>query len=227
MFLRTAKRRDILMRSLITRRAIAFALIVFFAAGLYFAQRLVCGMSLQRRDRWQKPDEILKAMDLKPGMVVVDIGAGDGYFTRRFALVVGPDGKAIGVEIDSSKVREMTEDAKERGLSNYEARLVKADDPQLAPRSADVIFLCNTYHHIEGRVPYFARVKSALKPGGRLLILDFKKTRAGTREEPRYTKEEVTEELTEAGYKLVKEFDVELSRQYFLEFAPANEGSKH
>src|SRR5262249_944653 len=81
------------------------------------------------RDKEQKPDEVLKLMKVKPGQVIVDIGAGAGYFTRRFAAAVGQAGKAIGVEIDSAMVRSLNADARRLGLTNYEARLVPPDDP--------------------------------------------------------------------------------------------------
>jgi len=91
----------------------------------------------------------------------------------------------------------------------------------LAPRSVDVVFLCDTYHHIDDRVAYFAKVRQALKPGGRLVIIDFVKTK----ETPDHSvvKDEVIDELRRAGYRLGKEFDLLLPKQYFLEFEPAPE----
>jgi predicted methyltransferase len=170
------------------------------------------------RDKWQKPDEVIKAMGVKAGQVIVDIGAGSGYFTRRFAAATAPTGKAIGIEIDSAMVRAMNADARRWNLSNYEARLVPTDDPMLAPRSVDVVFLCDAYHHINDRVAYFARVRQALKAGGRLVIVDYVKTQ----EQPDHSivKEEVIDELRRAGYRLAREFDLLLPKQYFLEFEP-------
>ncbi len=180
------------------------------------------------RDQWQKPDEVIKAMKVQPGQVIVDIGAGNGYFTRRFAVAVGATGKAIGVEIDSAMVRAMTADAKRLGLTNYEARLVPADDPLLAPASVDVIFLCDAYHHINDRVAYFTKVKAALRAGGRLVIVDFVKTPENAEHSSR--KEDVVSELEQAGYRLNQEFDLLLPKQLFLEFTSApsqNQPNKH
>ena len=109
------------------------------------------------RDGWQKPDEVVKTMRLKPGDVVADLGAGTGYFARRFAVAVRPDGKALGLDIELNMVKYMKEDALKLGLNNYEARIVNDNDTGLAPRSVDVIFLCNSYHHIENRVKYFKK----------------------------------------------------------------------
>lgn len=172
----------------------------------------------RNRDNWQKPDEVLKAADLQPGQIIADIGAGDGYFTRRFAEAVGPTGKAIGVDIDAAAVSAMTADAKKLGLTNYEARLVPAEDPMLEPGSVDVIFVCDTYHHIDNRIAYFTRVKSALRPGGRLFIIDFPRTSQMTGHN--VNKEELVKELEQAGYRTTKEFDFLLPRQMFLEFEP-------
>lgn len=175
----------------------------------------------ESRDWSQKPDEVIKAMELRPGQVVVDIGAGHGYFTRRFALAVAPTGRAIGLEVEERLVRDLKADAKKLGLENYEARLVPFDDPQLAPASADVIFLCDTYHHIDGRAAYFARVRDALREGGRLVVIDFPPSRGDARHG--IEKAKVIEELTRAGYKLLREFDLLAPRQFFLEFAPSTE----
>jgi predicted methyltransferase len=172
------------------------------------------------RDKEQKPDEVLKLMNVKLGQVIVDIGAGSGYFTRRFAAAVGPTGKAIGVEIDSVMVRSMNADARRLSLTNYEARLVPPDDPMLAASSVDAIFLCDTYHHIKDRVVYFAKVRQSLKPGGRLVIVDFVQTKDNS--EHSIVKEEAVDELRRAGFRLAREFDLLLPKQYFLEFEPAS-----
>ncbi len=172
------------------------------------------------RDKEQKPDDVLKLMNVKPGQVIVDIGAGSGYFTRRFAAAVGPTGKAIGVEIDSAMIRSLNADARRLNLANYEARLVPPDDPMLAANSADVIFLCDTYHHINDRVAYFAKVRRSLKPGARLVILDFARTKDNS--DHSIVKEEVIDELRRAGFRLAREFDLLLPKQHFLEFEPTN-----
>jgi predicted methyltransferase len=170
------------------------------------------------RDKEQKPDDVLKLMNVKPGQVIVDIGAGAGYFTRRFAAAVGPTGKAIGVEIDSAMVRSLNADARRLSLTNYEARLIPPDDPMLTASSVDVIFLCDTYHHINDRAAYFVRVRQALRPGGRLVILDYVRTKENSNHS--IVKEEAVDELRRAGFRLAREFDLLLPKQYFLEFEP-------
>jgi ubiquinone/menaquinone biosynthesis C-methylase UbiE len=170
------------------------------------------------RDAWQKPGEVVKALELKAGDVVADIGAGTGYFTRLFAVAVSPTGKALGLDIEPSMVKYMNDDAKKLDLKNYEARVVKTDDPELPARSVDVVFLCNTYHHIENRVEYFENVSESLKTGGRVVVVDFyKNTDFGPPRDHKLAKEVVLEEMKKAGYHLKKELKI-LPQQYYLEF---------
>jgi ubiquinone/menaquinone biosynthesis C-methylase UbiE len=171
------------------------------------------------RQEWQKPDEVVKALNLKPGSVVADIGAGTGYFTRVFARAVGPKGRALGLDIEHSLVNYMKEDARKLNLKNYEAKVIKTDDPELGPNSVDVVFLCNTYHHIDNRVQYFGSISKSLKPGGRIVIVDFykKKMKEGPPPRHKLPKEAVIKELKDAGYRLIRSHDF-LPYQYFLEF---------
>jgi arsenite methyltransferase len=120
------------------------------------------------RAKWQKPDEVVRALDLKPGQTVVDIGAGTGYFTRRFARAVRPSGEALGLDVEPGMVAYMKADAARLKLSNYHARVVRADTPQLGPHSVDVVFFCDVLHHIDNRDAYLQILKPALKPGGRV-----------------------------------------------------------
>lgn len=170
------------------------------------------------RVKWQKPGEVVKAMDLRSGDVVADIGAGTGYFTRLFAIAVGPEGKAIGLDIEESMVNYMREDAKRLGFNNYEAKVVPTDNAGLAPDSVNVVFLCNTYHHIANRVDYFKALTKGLKEDGRVVMVDFYKDSAiGPPRDHKLSRKVVIQEMTKAGYRMVKSHDL-LEHQYFLEF---------
>jgi arsenite methyltransferase len=174
------------------------------------------------RATWQKPDQVVSALNLKLGQTVVDIGAGTGYFTRRFAHAVGPSGKAIGLDIEPGMIDYMKANAKQLGLPNYDARLVQPDDPELAPRSADVIFLCDVLHHIDKRVAYLRKLEPGLKRGGRIAVIDFKKTAPlGPPAPLRIPAQEMIAQFHRAGYRVINEHQF-LPYQYFLEFEPAS-----
>jgi ubiquinone/menaquinone biosynthesis C-methylase UbiE len=170
------------------------------------------------RDEWQKPAEVVKTMKLKPGEVVADIGAGTGYFTRHFAVAVAPGGKALGLDIEQSMVDYMNKDAEKLDLPNYSAKVISTHDPELEKSSVDVIFLCNTYHHIGYRVAYFRNAAKSLKPDGRIVIVDFyKNTDFGPPRDHKLAKEVVLKEMDAAGYRLDKDLKV-LEQQYYLEY---------
>ena len=171
------------------------------------------------RDTWQKPDEVVKQLQLRTGDVVADIGAGTGYFTRRFAAAVGPRGKALGLDIEATMVTHINSEAQKQGIANLNARQVPPNDPQLGPQSVDVVFICNTYHHMQERVAYARLLTQALKPGGRVVIVDFHKRPLplGPPVEWKLASEAVTEEFRQAGFQLARSVDI-LPYQYFLEF---------
>lgn len=172
------------------------------------------------RDTWQKPEEVMKQLQLRSGDVVVDIGAGTGYFTRRFAAAVGAQGKAVGLDIESTMVTHINAEAQKQGIANLSARQVPPHDPQLAPQSVDVVFICDTYHHMQERVAYARLLSQALKPGGRVVIVDFQKRPLplGPPMEWKLAPEAVTEEFRQAGFQLARSVEF-LPYQYFLEFA--------
>jgi len=180
---------------------------------------LLKASELSERDEWQKPDEVVKSLNLKPGDIIADIGAGDGYFTKRFAKAVSPGGQALGLEITSSKVEYMRKDAERSGLTNYKALLVDSDDTGLKPGSVDVVFMCNTYHHLSNRVDYLKRLAKSLKNSGRVVIIDFYKKPMPIGPSPghKIAREVVLEEFQEAGYSLLDDKDF-LPNQYYLEF---------
>jgi arsenite methyltransferase len=173
------------------------------------------------RGKWQKPDQVVTSLNLKQGQTVVDIGAGSGYFTRRFAHAVGLSGKAIGLDIEPGMIDYMNADAKKLKLPDYEARLVRPDDPELAPKSADVIFFCDVLHHIDDRAAYLKKLKPALKSGGRVAVIDFKKTAPfGPPAGMRIRRETMVAQFRSAGFRVLREYQF-LPYQYFFEFEPA------
>jgi ubiquinone/menaquinone biosynthesis C-methylase UbiE len=168
------------------------------------------------RDAWQKPEEILDALHLDRAARVADVGAGTGYFSVRIAKRI-PDGQLYAADVESDMVNYLGERAKREHLTNLTPVQSSADYANL-PEPVDVILVVDTYHHIGYRPQYFAKLKSSLRPKGRLAIVDFKAdTPDGPPVEHRISPEKVTEELNAAGYSLVERHDF-LPRQYFLVF---------
>lgn len=169
-----------------------------------------------QRDEWQKPDQALDALKLAPNALVADIGAGTGYFSVRIAKRV-PQGKVYAADIEKDMVRYLGERAKKEGLANITPVQAAPDSANL-PESVDVILLVDAYHHIGNRVDYFKRLQGSLKPGGKLVIIDFRMENTdGPPKEHRVSIEKATEELKAAGYSLVETQDF-LPRQYLAVF---------
>ncbi len=169
------------------------------------------------RDTWQKPDAVIKALDLKQGSIIADIGSATGYFPVRFARAY-PKGRVYGIDIEKNMVDYLNQRAVRENLSNLSSILVEPDDPKL-PEPVDLVFICNTYHHIEDRQIYFEKLKKNLRPGGRLVIMDFIKgdLPVGPPDQMKLSPDEVISELLSAGYHLDQKLEM-LPYQYFLIF---------
>jgi ubiquinone/menaquinone biosynthesis C-methylase UbiE len=164
------------------------------------------------RDEWQKPHEVVMALNLKPSETIADIGAGTGYFARRFALHAG---KVYAVDIDAA----LLAIARKNAPANLETVLASADDPRLPEHAIDTIFFCDVLHHIENRPAYYAKLTKALKPGGRIVVVDFykKELPVGPPPSMKLTDEQVVVEFQKAGFPLAKRLDI-LPYQYYLFF---------
>lgn len=168
------------------------------------------------RDAWQHPADVVAALRLAPGMRVADIGAGTGYFLPHLSRAVGPKGKVLGLDIEEGMVAYMTRRAAREGLANVEARVVATDDPKLAPGSVDRVLIVDTWHHIDHRPAYAAKLAAALAPGGAVFIVDFKRdAKKGPPPEHRITPEQVMDELKNAGLS-AEVVDVKLPEQYVV-----------
>src|SRR5450759_992693 len=164
------------------------------------------------RDEWQKPHDVVMALDLKSNDTIADIGSGTGYFARRFANHAG---KVYAVDIDE-KLLEIARDA---SLPNLETVLAAPDDPRLPPAKIDTIFFCDVLHHIDNRPAYYAKLAKALKTGGRIVVIDFykKDLPVGPPPSMKLSAEEIILEFRNAGFALAKRLDI-LPYQYYLFF---------
>ncbi len=174
------------------------------------------------RDADQKPHEVVMALGLKEGERIADIGAGSGYFSLRFAQHVGALGLVLAVDINPDMIVHLNQRIRDAGLDNVRTILALPDDPLLAAVSVDRVFICDTWHHIEGHAQYLAGLKRALKPGGQIVIIDFQKKAmaVGPPAEMRMSREEVVNEFEQNGFRLAEEHTF-LPYQYFVVFTAA------
>lgn len=171
-----------------------------------------------KRDEWQKPHQVIEALELAPDATVADIGSGTGYFTVRLSHFV-PKGRVYGVDIEPKMVQYLAERAEKSGLHNITAIAGKTDDPML-PTPVDRVLLVDTYHHIGSREAYFAHLRISLKPNARVAIIDFNaQSPVGPPVSDRLSPAQVTSEMYAAGYEPLRSHDF-LPNQYFLVFTP-------
>jgi len=171
-----------------------------------------------QRDEWQKPDAVIQALNLKEGQVVADIGAGSGYFTVRLARTVGQKGRVFAVDIDEGMLGYLRQRLAQEKLQNVQVMQVPPHDPLLIDGSLDLAFICNTYHHLEDREIYLRKLRKALKPDGRLVIVDFYKKEGipvGPPLPMRLGEETVKKELQAAGMRVAEKLTI-LPYQYIL-----------
>ena len=170
------------------------------------------------RDEWQEPDRVVESLALVPGARVADLGSGGGYFTFRLADAVGPEGRVYAIDVDEGMNDYVSGKAQEDGYANVETVLVPSDDPRL-PEPVDLLFTCNTYHHLENRSDYFAGLRDSLRSGGRIAIIDY--TGEGGFFERRHAtpSEVIQREMEAAGFQLEANHEF-LARQSFMVFAP-------
>lgn len=171
-----------------------------------------------KRDAYQKPDEVITALDLRPGEVIADIGAGSGYFSFRLARQIGP-GRVYAVDISPDMIVHMNRRIRDMRTTNITTVLAPPDDPLLADASLDRIVVCNTWHHVENQGEYLTRLKKMLKPSGQLVMIDFQKRElpVGPPLEMKIASEDLVRQLEQAGFQLLKEHTF-LPYQYFLVF---------
>ena len=181
---------------------------------------------LESQDRtiWQKPYDIIGLLGPLEDKVIADIGAGSGYFSFRF---IHQAKKVIAIDIEKELIDMMNAEKtyyKPEIQERFEARLATPMDPKLNKSEVDIVFLSNTYSYIKQRSAYLRNLKDKFKPGGRIMIVDFKKkmTPMGPDLEHRLAQGDVERELIEAGYELISSDDNKLQYQYIIMASPKN-----
>lgn len=171
------------------------------------------------REAWQKPDDIMDALGISDGSIVADLGVGAGWFTVRVARRVGPRGKVYAEDIQKEMIEATGRRIQREGLRNVQLVLGTAEDPGIPPKSLDAALVSNTYAEIVRPVEFLKNVRGALKPAGRLGILDFRRDGLGPGPpiEDRVDPEVVINDARAAGFRLISK-DTALPFQYLLVF---------
>ncbi len=178
-------------------------------------EELVINFESSERDAWQKPYEIIELIGDIKGKIIMDIGAGTGYFAFKMA---SKGARVIAADVDDRFLNYIKKKKTEINDSLVTPRKTKYNDPLLAEKEVHHVIIVNTYHHIENRIAYFKKVKNGLKDGGTLNIVDYKKTKSGHGPpiEHRISSEDVVNELKEVGFKNIQINRKMLEDQYII-----------
>lgn len=164
-------------------------------------------LETESREVYRKRQQIVDAIDLKPGQRVADIGAGTGLFTILLAQAVGPKGEVTAVDIVPEFLEYIRKRAESAGLSNVARILGEDHSTHLKPGSVDVVFLCDAYHHFEYPADMLDSIFRALRPKGRLVVVDFERKPGESPdwilEHVRCGRETVQQEIQAAGFRVV------------------------
>lgn len=176
----------------------------------------------ESREVYVNRDKIVEACELKPGMIVADVGAGTGLFTRLFAQAVGPKGQVYAVDIAPNFLEHIQKTSRAAKLTNVTPVLCNQDSVDLPPNSVDVVFTSDTYHHFEFPQRTLASIHRALKPGGRLIIVDFIRIAGESSDwvlnHVRAGQDVVEKEIIEAGFTVSERKKDLLKENYFVTF---------
>ena len=162
-----------------------------------------------RQDRLRDPDAVIRVFDLRPGMVVADLGPGAGHFTLRFARAVEPNGVVYAIDASQSTLDELMRAATDRGITTLRPVRVRRDRLEI-PEPVDLLFVSATYHHLPNPTAYFADARRYLRPGARVAILESHRKGLLARRILRHASSptQLQREMTDAGYRLIETHDV-------------------
>jgi ubiquinone/menaquinone biosynthesis C-methylase UbiE len=176
--------------------------------------KVAAGLDDPHRDGRQKPLELVASMDIKPGMTVADIGTGTGYMLKFLSDAVGPTGKVYGEDIQT----DFLDRARAKKVPNTELILGTTTDPKLPPNSVDIALVLDVYHHFDYPDKMLAAIRSALKPGAHLVIVDYYKSASPSPGHIRLERDDVAAEIERNGFKLLATREHIPKTQYMLTF---------
>lgn len=182
------------------------------------------------REAFEHRDAIVKACQIREGMQVADVGAGTGLFSRLLAGKVGVKGTVLAVDISDDFLKHILSTAREQNLANIQTVLCKQDSVELPDSSVDLVFTCDTYHHFEFPFKTLSSIHRALKPGGRLIVVDYHRVEGKSTDwvmgHVRAGLDVVEKEITSSGFKRIGELKEVLKENYLVEFVKVDEGER-
>ncbi len=174
----------------------------------------------ESREVHRARQEIVDVLEIQPGQTVADVGTGTGLFVAYLSVAVGPTGRVIATDIAPGFVEHVRQRAEAAGLKNVTTQLGGRDDVKLAPESVDLIYTCDTYHHFEDTAAILATMRRALKPGGRLVVVDYHRIEGVTRpflmEHVRAGKEVFKAEILGAGFTALPDPEAPFLEENYL-----------
>ena len=165
-----------------------------------------------------KVDEIITRLQLKPGDVVADLGAGSGVFSLPMARAVAPSGKVYAVDVDQAFIDYIKQKVKDQQMSNVHPILGRFRDPALPAADVDVAFMHDVLHHIEDRAAYLKQVTRYLKPGGRIALVEFDGPKGPHRDNPelQVTLDELNAWMADVGFFKSAEYPLSDDKYYVV-----------
>ena len=173
------------------------------------------------REEEEQPDKALEAIGIRRGMAVADVGAGSGFMSFKMAKLVGPSGKVYANDIQPEMLEILSTRARQNKITNVETVLGTDRDPKLPASAIDLILLVDVYHEFSHPQEMLDRMRESLKPGGRLVLLEYRKEDPAVpiRPEHKMSVAEVRAELEPEGFQFDQTIEV-LPRQHILIFRP-------
>lgn len=186
-------------------------------------EKMVARFELESREVYLARNQIVEACEIKPGSIVADVGAGTGLFSRLFADAVGADGWVYAVDIAPRMVAHVVKEAGKTGKTNITGVVCAENSINLPPNSVDLVYICDTYHHFEFPRSSLASIFKALRPGGRVVLVEFERIEGKTRDwlmnHVRAGKQVFRAEIQDAGFEFVEEKPIDdFKENYFLIF---------
>ncbi|GFE83080.1 methyltransferase type 11 [Steroidobacter agaridevorans] len=157
----------------------------------------------QQRESEERPQLTIAALEIKPGQTIADLGAGSGYYSFRIAPLVGERGSVLAIDVEPRMLRIISERAQRGGINNITTVLSTPSDPNLEPNSIDLLFMVDVYHELEYPFEVMTKVREALKPGGRVALIEYRAEDPAVMIKPvhKMTERQIVKELTAAGFK--------------------------